>query len=157
MQYWRMQLHPTDHFFAMRHTVESIGAGFIGLDFDKDRGNMLQITDPTLLPKGQRKYWDFAHKMSVEDKVLIMVHHLPFALVTVESEYNYILNPKEAGLWFRHFRRIKPSKTYYYADWKIDPSEWESITMVDTISKLGAQTRSYQLISKWLHDTAREH
>lgn len=35
---------------------------------------------------------DFAKNMSVGDKVLIIVHHFPFAVVTVDGEYNYKKN-----------------------------------------------------------------
>jgi hypothetical protein len=38
MAFWRMQLHPTDPDHAAMHTVQSLGAGFIGFGFNKDPG-----------------------------------------------------------------------------------------------------------------------
>ena len=55
--------------------------------------------------------------MSVGDRVLIIVHHFPFALATVLGEYNYIAAPEPAlGVWFRHFRRIDKGARAYFAD-----------------------------------------
>ena len=35
MNYWRIQLHPSDPEQSARHASESLAAGFIGLDFVK--------------------------------------------------------------------------------------------------------------------------
>jgi len=35
MTYWRMQLHPNEPGEALKHSVESLVAGFIGLDFHR--------------------------------------------------------------------------------------------------------------------------
>ena len=44
--------------------------------------------------------------MTEADRVLIVVHHFPFALAMVDGEYNYIRNvAPEIGVWFRHFRK----------------------------------------------------
>ena len=40
MTYWRMQLHPADPDQAVKHCVESLASGYIGLDF----GKMLAIS-----------------------------------------------------------------------------------------------------------------
>ena len=151
MQYWRLQLHPAEPSAAMRHAIESIAAGFIGLDFPSDLGD-LRLADPSSVPTGQKDYFDFAHRMSVGDKVLVMVHHFPFALVTVEGDYNYIKFPEpEIGVWFRHFRRIEKEVTRFYADRITNARQWEPITMTDTISILkDPQSKSYQLIDSWL-------
>ena len=36
MAYWRMQLHPNNASEAVRHAVQSLAAGYIGLDFAED-------------------------------------------------------------------------------------------------------------------------
>jgi hypothetical protein len=85
------------------------------------------------------------------DKVLVSVHHFPFALVTVAGDYNYMASPEpQLGVWFRHFRRIERSATRYYADRITNAKAWQSITMTDTISILKDPTKqSYQLIDSW--------
>lgn len=40
MTYWRMQLNPAEHGRAMEHTVTSLAAGYIGLDFEPDVGDL---------------------------------------------------------------------------------------------------------------------
>jgi hypothetical protein len=150
MQYWRMQLHPSDAALALRHSVQSIAAGFIGLDFAVDPGDLTKA-QASSLPPGQTDYWDFAHRMRIGDKVLIVVHHFPFALVTVAGDYNYLKSSEpEIGVWFRHFRRIDPNATACYGDWVTDVRKWEQLRMTDTISILkDPGSRSYQLIDTW--------
>ncbi len=109
MTYWRMQLHPNEPGEALKHSVESLAAGFIGLDFHHSAGvgDLREMRQGTL-PEHQRDYWAFAHEMTERDIVLIMVHHFPFALATVDGDYNYIREPDpRIGVWFRHFRRVK--------------------------------------------------
>jgi hypothetical protein len=150
MQYWRMQLHPGMPENATRFAVESIAAGFIGLDFLVDPGD-LRLAERSALPAGQRDYYDFAHKMAIGDRVLVIVHHFPFALVTVNGEYNYIrCTEPEIGVWFKHFRRIDRQRTSYYADRKTNVREWEQLRMTDTISILkDPDGKSYRLIEAW--------
>ncbi len=150
MAYWRMQLHPADPDAAMRYAVESIAVGLIGLDFDKDLGDLRRL-DAKSLPEGQEDFWDFAHTMTPGDKVLVEVHHFPFALVTVAGDYNYIREPEpRLGVWFRHFRAIERKETRYYADLVKDARKWEQITMTDTISILKDPTgKSFRLIASW--------
>src|SRR5271154_5737752 len=106
MTYWRMQLHPSEAEGAIRHTVESLSAGYIGLDFSGGAADLLTI-DQSTLPKNQRNYWSFAHEMELGDRVLLFAHHFPFALTRVAGEYNYIrATAPEIGVWFRHFRRV---------------------------------------------------
>lgn len=145
-QFWRMQLHPSDSAYAMRYAVESTAAGFIGLDFREDRGDMRLIAAADL-QLNERDYTQFL-KMESGDLVLVMVHHYPFALVAADGEYNYIRNPDPAlGVWFRHFRRIDRTRTVYFADFQTNAQEWSRITMTDTISPLHTtDTKSYQLI-----------
>jgi hypothetical protein len=150
MQYWRMQLHPSDPSVAMHYAVQSIGAGFIGLDFAGDIGD-LRTVQRTGLPAGQTDYWDFAHKMNKGDKVLVIVHHFPFALVTVSGDYNYIARTEpEMGVWFRHFRRIETGKdkVRYFADRMTDVRKWDQLKMTDTIS-LASGYKSKNC--NWLH------
>jgi hypothetical protein len=149
MSYWRMQLHPAESGQAVRHTIESLAAGYIGLDFSRDLGDLSQLERDDL-PEKQRDYWDFAHSMKTGDRVLIMAHHFPFALATISGPYNYIRSrAPELGVWFRHFRPVK--SVMYYADYTTNARSWKRIAMIDTISPLHrTDTESYQLIEKWL-------
>lgn len=154
MANWRMQLHPDAAPEAMKHAVESLAAGFIGLDFAEDVGDLNRVTRNQLTQ--QKPYLQFAHEMEVGDRVLVMVHHFPFALATVEGEYNYIRNvDSELGVWFRHFRRVRDVR--YFADYTTDAHSWPRITMTDTICPLRRDdSASSQLIEEWLQATAGE-
>ena len=149
MNFWRMQLHPNDPKCAVEHTMRSLGLGYIGLDFYNSPGDLTDVEKNELARK-QRDYWDFAHRMKIGDKVLVVAHHYPCALVEVEGEYNYIRRPdEELRLWFRHFRKVKTIG--YYSDFKKNPSNWEQTTMTDTISILkDKEGVSYKLINRWL-------
>ena len=87
--------------------------------------------------------------------MLVIVHHFPFALVTVDDDYNYIARPEpELGVWFRHFRRIKRSETRYFADYRTNAGGWEQFRMTDTISILIDQEgKSYRLMQEWIAST----
>jgi hypothetical protein len=150
MAYWRMQLHPNESEGAIRHTVESLSAGYIGLDFSTDVGDLLTIPQDAL-PENQRHYWEFAHEMEIGDRVLLFAHHFPFALARVAGAYNYIRAPApEIGVWFRHFRRV--DEVRYYGDSVTNAQNWEPITMTATITPLREPaTASFQLIERWLH------
>lgn len=147
MTYWRMQLHPARPGQAIKYCAESLAAGYIGLDFE-DVGDLMTKSQDGL-PENQRDYWAFAHEMKINDTVLIIAHHFPFALVTVAGEYNYIRSKApELGVWFRHFRKVKNVR--YYGDFVTNANSWQSITMTDTISPLRkADSLSYQLIEEW--------
>ena len=149
MTYWRMQLHPAEPGRAMEHIVTSLAAGYIGLDFDHDVGDLTKTTHEKL-PEKQRKYWAFGHKMKVGDIVLIMAHHFPFALATISGEYNYIREKApELGVWVRHFRKVKSVK--YYADYEKDPHKWQRILMTGTISPLtDTKSKPFKLIREWV-------
>ena len=148
MSYWRMQLHPNKRHQASFQAAKSLAAGFIGLDFAKDVGDMLRIKQQAL-PIHHRDYYAFAHKMRIGDLVLVITHHFPFALVQVTGDYNYIRTPEpELGVWFRHFRRV--DNVHYYADFVTNAAAWEKITMTDTISPLhDTDSASYRLIELW--------
>lgn len=148
MTHWRMQLHPSQPNVSAQHAHRSLAAGFIGLDFRGNPGDLLTVKKQRL-PERQRNYWAFAHDMSVGDKVLIVAHHFPLALVTVDGEYNYIRRPvPEIGVWFRHFRRVRDVR--YYADWVTNAAAWERVTMTETILPLRAEdSASYRLIESW--------
>jgi len=152
MTYWRMQLHPADSKHAIKHSIESLAAGYIGLDFDQDVGDLTK-TKQEKLPEQQRDYWAFAYGMKVDDVVLIITHHFPFALCTVSGEYNYIRErAPELGVWFRHFRKVKDVR--YYADFVTNAKSWQQITMTDTISPLrDPNSLSFKLIEEWIHTT----
>ena len=147
MKYWRMQLHPDDADKATFYANESIAAGFIGLDFATEVGDLLSDAHQDILST-QKDYVDFASNMAIGDKVLIIVHHFPFAVVTVDSEYNYIrrVEPK-LGVWFRHFRRI--TDAIYFADFITNAKSWDQYIMTDTISILkDKNSKSYKLIQE---------
>ncbi len=148
MTHWRMQLHPSEPGEAVGHCVASLAAGYIGLDFASDIGDLLTV-DQSSLPERQRDYWAFAHEMMEGEKVLIMAHHFPFALVTVGGPYNFIRHAvPELGVWFRHFRKVRDVR--FFADFVTNARTWEPITMTDTISPLrDTQSLSYQLIERW--------
>ena len=149
MAYWRMQLHPNEAGEAMWYAVQSLAAGYIGLDFSSDDVGDLHRTDKNELPTHQKDYWAFAHNMALDDEVLIVVHHFPFALVTIDGDYNYIRTPDpKIGVWFRHFRHV--TKLRFYADFCKNAHEWERLPMIDTISPLvEVSTKSYRLIQEW--------
>jgi hypothetical protein len=144
-----MQVHPASPQIAVKHTVESLTAGYIGLDFADEVGDLFE-TEQSVLPDNQRDYWGFAHEMQEGDRVLVIAHHFPVALVRVSGPYNYIRQPAtEIGVWFRHFRKIDEAR--YYADFRTDVRNWAQIRMTDTISPLrNADTLSYRLIEEWL-------
>ena len=149
MTYWRMQLHPDKPGMSLKYCSESLAAGFIGLDFAAEVGDLHRTTQ-SKLPQKQKDYWAFAHEMDIGDPVLIISHQFPFALVIISGEYNFIRRPEpEIGVWFRHFRRIKNAK--YYADLLTNAHKWEHLKMTDTISPLrDPQSKSYRLIQRWL-------
>ena len=149
MTYWRMQVHPAKPEEAIRYSVESLSAGYIGLDFVTDVPDMLTITQDSL-PENQKIYGAFAYEMDIGDRVLLFAHHFPLALVRVAGPYNYIRNiAPELGVWFRHFRKIDDVR--YYGDFVTDARRWEYIAMTATITPLRApKSKTYQLIDKWL-------
>lgn len=149
MTYWRMQLHPDSAGGAVKHTVESLSAGYIGLDFASDVGDMQTITREQI-PEGQRNYWAFAHEMAVGNRVLLFTHHFPFALVRVSGAYNFIRAAvPELGVWFRHFRAV--DEVRYYGDCRTNAREWRPLTMTATITPLREpDSESYKLIESWL-------
>ena len=149
MTYWRMQVHPNDSDTAIKHTVESISAGYIGLDFPTDVPDLLTVAQETL-PENHRIYWTFAHEMDIGDRVVLFAHHYPLALVRVAGPYNYIRSiAPEIGVWFRHFRKIDDVR--YYGDFITDVKKWQKITMTATITPLRETTsKTYQLIEEWL-------
>lgn len=149
MANWRMQLHPNAAPEAMRHAVESLAAGYIGLDFGSDIGDLLQ--SPTgHLTQAEKTYLAFANEMVGGDRVLVVVHHFPFALATVDGPYNYIREcAPELGVWFRHFRKVRD--VMYYADYVTNPSNWPQTTMTNTICPLRRDdTESFRLIENWI-------
>lgn len=149
MTYWRMQLHPSESEGAIRHTVESLSAGYIGLDFSVDVPDLLTIAQD-MLPDNQRHYSAFAHEMQVGDNVLLFAHHFPFALARVTGEYNYIrAAAPEIGVWFRHFRAVGDVR--YYGDFVTNAQTWQPIVMTATITPLrDRNSASFQLIDQWL-------
>ncbi len=148
MTYWRMQLHPDAPGGAIRHTVESLSAGYVGLDFEEDVPDLMTVPQSSL-PPNQRNYWGFAHEMAVGDYILLFAHHFPLALARVSSEYNYIRAAvPELGVWFRHFRKV--DEVRYYGDFKTNARNWKPLTMTATITPLRENnSESYMLIEEW--------
>lgn len=149
MAYWRMQLHPSEPSESVKDCVESLAAGYIGLDFNSDVGDLMRLDRSTLSP-AEKDYWLFAHGMNTGDWVLIIAHHFPFALANVVGPYNYMRErAPELGVWFRHFRKVDP--VMYYADFITNAHEWEVTKMTDAISPLlDPNSASYRLIDNWL-------
>lgn len=133
-----------------KHTVESLSAGYVGLDFGHDVPDLLSLPQ-TALPENQRNYWAFAHEMQVGDRVLLFAHHFPFALARIAGDYNYVRAAvPELGVWFRHFRPVDDIR--YFGDFITNASTWEPITMTATITPLrDPQSESYKLIQRWLN------
>lgn len=148
MAYWRMQLHPGKPAEAMQYAVESLAAGFVGLDFEADVGDLTRVAKDRL-QEGERDFVLFANEMAEGDHVLIIVHHFPFALARVVGQYNYIRTVcPELGIWFRHFRRVADVR--YHADLTTNVQKWEQLKMTDTISPLrDPGSKSYVLIERW--------
>jgi hypothetical protein len=149
MTYWRMQVHLDDSRTTVRDTVTSIAGGYIGIDAPcdaRDLGTVLRDA----LPASQREAWSFAQEMAIGDRVLVFVHHFPFALVRIAGRYNHVRAPiPELGIVFRHFRRVDDAR--YYADLAPNPREWESIAMTERVVPLrDPNSLSYQLIERWL-------
>lgn len=151
MTYWRMQLHPDRPDHATKFAVESLAAGFIGLGFADDPGDLMEIEKSDL--SGQEKdHWRFAHEMKEGDKVLIIVHHFPFAVAQVDGNYNYIREPvSDLGVWFRHFRAV--DEVRYFADYSTNANDWNRLPMTDAITPLrNTDTASYQVIEELLSE-----
>ena len=150
MAYWRMQLHPSDRARATMHTVQALARGLIGLGFDQEPGDLLRLSPQPPLPTGVGpQEFSFATKMARRDKVLVIVHNFPFALATVDSDYNYTSAPDGLGVWFRHFRRVCDVK--YFADHELNANSWpRGLGFAGTIQILTDPTApTYQLIENW--------
>jgi hypothetical protein len=147
-----MQLHPSEPGGAVRHTVKSLSAGYIGLDFAEDFRDLTTV-EKEELPANQRNYWAFAHEMDEDDRVLLFTHHFPFALVRVAGPYNYIHSiAPEIGVWFRHFRKVDDIR--YCGDFVTNARSWKPMVMTATITPLrGRNSASRQLIERWLGTT----
>ena len=152
MNYWRMQLHPNEADSSAYYASQSLAAGFIGLDFKTDVGDLLDNKHQNIV-EGQKDYLQFAKEMKQGDKVLIIAHHFPVAVCTVDGDYNYIRRTEpELGVWFRHFRRVKD--IIYYADYNTNAKTWEQYIMTDTISILrDPSSKSYSLIEEMTKQT----
>jgi hypothetical protein len=144
-----MQLHPDAPGGAIKHTVESLSAGYVGLDFEGDVPDLMTITQ-SKLPDNQKNYWGFAHEMEVGDWILLFTHHFPFALARVSGQYNYVRAAvPELGVWFRHFRAVDQVK--YYGDHLTNARSWKPLTMTATITPLrDTKSESYVLMDEWL-------
>lgn len=161
MIHWRMQLHPDNSNLSVKHTTESLSAGFIGLGFGKDTdpGDLTKVkpTDSgVILQNNEEVYWQFADEMQIGDIVAIFCHNQPFALTKVTGDYNFIKSPvREIGVWFNHFRTIDKGYTKFFLDLngttrnqleeliKGLPSQMTIQKHIDNTVKV------YQFIDKW--------
>ncbi len=154
MAYWRMQLHPNEPGDSVHHAVTSLTAGYIGLDFANEIGD-LTTADRATISSPQKDYVLFCTEMAEGDRVLVVAHQYPLALASVAGPYNFIRHRvPELGLWFRHFRPV--SDVWWYSDYITNPRAWEQTTMTDTISPLRDPTTiSYRLIDRWIASVQR--
>lgn len=150
-----MQLHPKEPGGSTRHAAESLSAGFVGLDFKWDVGDLLRAKYEDL-PQEEKVLWAFAHEMQEGDYVLVFSHHFPFALARVAGHYNYIRTPEpEIGVWFRHFRRVEDVR--YFMDYKTNATSWPRLPMTATLTPLrNEDSGSQSLINSWLHEITKE-
>jgi hypothetical protein len=146
-----MQLHPDQPGQAVHHTVMSLSAGYVGLDFAGDVSDLMTLSHSDL-PDNQRNYWGFAHEMEEGDRVLLFTHHFPFAMARIAGPYNYIRSiAPEVGVWFRHFRKVDDVR--YYGDFVTNARTWEPLVMTATITPLrDPDSGSYRLIEQWLRN-----
>ena len=144
-----MQLHPNFPGKSAFHSSKCLSAGFIGLDFRWDVGDLHRAKYDDL-PHEEKVQWAFAHEMAENDHVLIFVHHYPFALARIAGPYNYIRTPvPEIGVWFRHFRRVTDVR--YFSDFRTNATTWKPLTMTATLTPLrSGDSASKQLIDEWL-------
>jgi hypothetical protein len=150
-----MQLHPNYPGGSVRHSAESLSAGFVGLDFKWDVGDLLRARYDDL-PQEEKVQWAFAHEMKEGDLVLVFCHHYPFALTQIKGPHNYIRIPvPEIGVWFRHFRKI--DAVHYFSDYKTNVSQWKPLTMMGTLTPLrDPESGSKKLIDEWLAAIGKE-
>ena len=67
------------------YAVQSLAAGLVGFGFRQDPGD-LTLLQPAPYPAGVQPHdVAFATKMAEGDKVLVIVHHYPFAVATIEG------------------------------------------------------------------------
>lgn len=152
MGYWRMQIHSDKPRNAVRDTITTLAAGYIGVDVPDDVRD-LEAAQPQALSAGQREALAFAQDMCIGDRVLVFTHNFPFALVRISGGYNYVCCPvPERGILFRHFRAVDDAR--YYADLAPNAREWESILVTDRMAQLSdPNSMSFQLVERWLRVT----
>ena len=95
---WRMRLHPRDPALAAQSAYRSLAAGFMGLDFSTDAGD-LRRTQQSQLPHGQRDGCAVAHAMATDARVLSIAPPFPLALALVGGDDNSMRRPEpEVGV-----------------------------------------------------------
>lgn len=148
MSFWRMQLHPDDPGAAALHSVNVLGKGYIGLDFVNQPGDLTKADLTAIVPAHQRHYAVFADQMQIGDVVMVVVHNRPFALVEVTGSYNYVLDPDELGVWFRHMRRAK--LLGMYSDYINNPADWAMTPTAPTImAVVDTDGDVHRLMEQW--------
>jgi hypothetical protein len=158
VQFWRMQLHPGNADQATRYAVQCLATGVVGFDYGEDPGDLVALNGSRKSHNINPHEIEFASENLIGDKVLVLVHHHPFALATIASDYYYLraktLAEREElfGVWCNHIRRVRDIR--YYSDWVKDPNNWESFHKCPTIQKLvDPQSASYKPIQRWLEQT----
>ena len=152
-KFWRMQLHPDDKRYSFEHAVRSLAAGYIGLGFRDEPGDLTKINSKEELKKiskDQGQYLPFCNEMQIGDIVLVISHHYPVALCEVTGHYNYVKEQsEEIGVWFNHFRGIEVLS--YAADYETDLKKLKSLKMTDTIIQLkNEEKENWIFIREWL-------
>jgi len=152
MNYWRMQLHSSDSEHATRHTFRCLAAGYVGLDFHADVGDLMKVEREAITPSTQRHYHDFAWKMEDGDFVLVVVRNEPFALVRVAGEYNYTTTPSTLGVWFRHFRAIGRDSMAFWDDRRGRSQSADHAPMAGTLQIVNPGTLACDVIEDWCRE-----
>jgi hypothetical protein len=154
INYWRMQLHPNESESAAFNTVKSLAAGFIGLDFNEERGDLTNL-DQNKLETRTNNIKAFVYEILREVAALIYLHHSPFALVMEIEEYNFIKKPVPAlDIWFKHFRSV--GKVSFYSDvFKRTRTRDSKLKMPNTFSDESTDSESGKLIAEWITQIAR--
>jgi hypothetical protein len=157
-----MQIHPGDfRNRAAGYAVQALAREVVGFSFWPDPGDLRRVELSSLPDNVKKPEVGFATEMNVGDKILVVVHHNPFALATVASGYFYLTSPPswewgkvvlpELGIGFNHFRRVKD--VLHYADYKTNPHKWQRIKTPMTIQMLtDSDGEARELIERWLDD-----
>lgn len=144
---WRMQLHPNESSRSMEHTTRCLAAGYVGLGFDNDPGDLAALPASDLDTKTNNIH-AFVHEIQREDRIVIFSRNRPLAMVSDIGPYNFIREPvPELRIWFRHFRQF--SKLSWYADAIGNTPPEPQIVMTNTFSGASPDSETGKLAMRW--------